>query len=604
MAHTPNTMSSDSDSEDGLAESEEYIRTEIERFKAEDSGVSGLARGNNQLVYDSSTIRKEQDSSKEYEKKMALLQKGMEVTYDNFAKAKKDGARSGISKREHVMTDISGLLPPGYNPKLESHGHMNKKLRLPKPPPGSKQKRSTQRPVKNASLVTSRQNSKISVGEMSGRDVSSSRPHSKAPSVADLSEGSVVASVNSGNQSPVEGAANNDDGYTGEEEEELDIKIDYLALQQEEEGKKMAHMIMEKEKVLTLVKHVFACDFLVKVFPKYRALRHMHHSAAIRLQYFHRMHVVRFVKKKHWSRVGWPMLFIIKTRLLQKRIAAKKIATFVQECQHIPYVSIMKSFFNRIRKCNFLVRGFVSVNRARGILINKYWIKTEEKIRKKLAVKEAKRAAQLKKEQTERMLANAARSAKRGKPGVHAQWLEKEIEVKTMLMRSDIVQQQYRVSVSKAAAAIHETDHAADGGVGDELNDNSGSPAKKTEIINFDKIDDDKRLDVIKHMITSKRRTHIRNIVAEDNERARTRGVVSESAALKFIKAQGAKSAAASEEINNIMTAGLNYIGDSTAADYDRHRSFLCLRDTNLGDSWYNIIEREVLEDIERKKSL
>ena len=52
-----------------------------------------------------------------------------------------------------------------------------------------------------------------------------------------------------------------------------------------------------------------------------------------------------------------------------------------------------------------------------------------------------------------RLLENAATAGKRQKQSIHAQWLEKEAEVKQMFIRSDLIQQQHR------AFAINSSSH-------------------------------------------------------------------------------------------------------------------------------------------------
>lgn len=580
---------------DDLAEAEGFdIREEIQRLRdimeqRNQAVQTAKGKGGGDSSLDAMAAQPPSAAVPSHVKRRSeALEKGMSVAYHNFTAVRNQSGAviRAASKREVKGIDVSHLLPKGYDPKTDPDA-----LGTPRPPKSSSGRRSGARPgKKGASSAGSREErGKSAAPRPPGGRKSGVFPRGGAQGGAP--EAALKAAEVENKEEEVAPPARN---HEAEEEERAAA---FKLLSAEQQAQQLAADRRQRwRQYLSLVS---AAAYVAKLQARYLQLREHVMPAVRRLQHFARVHVKAFLFRKFWGEVQWPMRCRIKMRVFRKQQATACIAHFLKEHLVKSPQYHMKMFMGRVRQCNVLIKGFLSVCSARKELMQRYWIKTETAIRKRIAIREKKLLIKLKQEQKERMLAGAkVGGAGKSAGSIHAKWLAKQAEIAAILARSEVVQSQARSSIAPTLRVLHEEPQP---GEGEEASVSTVSqPAKERDEVNYDVLDEHVRDRIISATISDKRRQHIGNVVRDGLERARTRGMVDEADVHAFVKARGAAHRGSLVVLNNKMTDGLFRLNQRSGdRDLPRLRGgFLMLTDPEIGASWYKVVHDAVMADV------
>lgn len=494
------------------------------------------------------------------------LKRAMLRAYRNYKKEVRIGA--GSEKKGPQVVDAMALLPPGYKPP-------KKKVKQPtKPQPPTWGRRPSNPSLRKSNSRTTVENTKLCERTS---EKSAASPH-MGPALVDMAPVHI------------------DDMTNKSEEIERKYKEtqDQMSAALEQSKIKRAKDLLMYVVCLRYTKSLEAVNQkLSRVFMK----------AVRRVQRFIREDVDAHRKRRHWATIMFPLKFLLRCRIFRKRKAVKVITLFANECASSRTLYIMKKFTRSVKQCLGHVRDFLDVNQARVVLLKKYWEKTEFAIRRRRDIADRKEARRLKAEMERRLLENAATAGKRQKQSIHAQWLEKEAEVKQMLVRSDLIQQQHRASLRAIAVAVGEE-------VGDPKDKEEASPSPthkpKAPVITYDMISPEKVNRIIRLNLKLKRAAHVQNVVRDARAKANARGNVSTADVKDLLKAQKRgenEGEAALREIEQHMLKGLNRVNDSTRVDFEERPQFHVLTGKKLGKSWHAIVEEAIEQDIIDKRT-
>ena len=493
------------------------------------------------------------------------LKRAMLRAYRNYGIEFRSGAHN--EKKGPKVVDAMALLPPGYKPPKKK----SKQPTKPQPPTWGR------RPSK-PSLRGNNTHMTIEDSQSGGKssEDSAASPH-MGPVLVDL----VPVHI-----------------------DDMTNKSDEIQRKYKETQDQMSAALEQSKikRAKDLLMYVVCLRYTKSLEAVNQKLLPVYIKAVHRVQRFIREDVDAYRKRKHWATITFPLKFLLKCRIFRKRRAAKIVAFFATECASSRTVYVLKKFTRSVKKCLDYVRSFLLVNRARVQLLKRYWEKTEFHIRRRRDIADRKEARRLKAEMERRLLENAATAGKRQKQSIHAQWLEKEAEVKQMLIRSDLIQQQHRASLRSIAAAI------AEGGNPEEKEDNPLSTVTqkaKTPVATYDMISAEKVHRIIRENLRLKRAVHVSNVVREARAKANARGNVSTGDVKRLLQAQkegSIEGEAALQEIEKHMLKGLNRVNNSTRVDFEEKPRFHVLTGVGLGKSWHSIVEDAIEQDIIDKR--
>ena len=530
-------------------------------------------------------------------KRKEALDRGMKVAYKNFTAI--NPVSGPVMKQQYHSINVWDYLPDGYDPRKD------------KPvPPKSRARRSGTRPGHKTSnkIAMPQRPAAAKHTELQTFQRAMFRP--EVAKIEDIETSRFGISPNPGKVEDSHRAENvleKQVEHCIEDEEEtqrarLELEKDQQLLRDTNEQKAREQAAMHTRVMRALVALPSVCCYFTRLRASFRRLRLQRESCALRMQYFYRHHVKRYLTAKYWGSVQWPLRFIIKSRILRKRTAARRLAVFLADYDKVPIYVHVHHFFKRVRSSMRHVRNFLATNRARKELIERMWARQEMQVRKHLAVKEAKLVEKLKREQKERILAQVSRNKNgKGVGNTHAKWLAKQEEVNLMLSRADVVQGQYRSSVRTTDHFLH-ADQDYDAEASECTPEKNSSVPKALVEENFACMDPKERYEIITQLIARKRRRHIVNVMEDSDERSRTRGIVTCHDVRSFLKEQVApqrsKRRSSLVHMTGCMTEGLHRINDM-ARDQDLprvKRGFLMLTDQNLGPSWNRLIYDNIVK--------
>lgn len=491
------------------------------------------------------------------------LKKAMLRAYRNYRKESRSSTRS--EKKGPQVVDAMALLPPGYKPPKKKA----KELTKPQPPTWG---RRPSNPSRRNSRTTSEntQSNEKSAEPAAG-------PSHMGPALVDMAPVQI-------------------DDLTGKSEE---IQRKY----RETQDQMSAALEQSKiKRVKDLLMYVVCLRHSKTLEIVYAKLSPVYMKAVRRVQRFIREDVDAHRKRRHWATVVFPLKFMLRCRIYRKRRAAKIVSLFANECASSKTQYIMKKFTRSVKQCLAHVRSFLEVNQARVVMLKKYWEKTEFAIRRRRDIADRKEARRLKAEMERRLLENATSAGKRQKLSIHAQWLEKEAEVKQILVRSDLIQQQHRASLRAIGVAIGEEIDES----GKECVREEGAPQKpKTQVNPYDMIDASKVDRIIRDNLKVKRAAHVDNVVRDARAKANARGNVSTADVKNLLRAHkhgDQQGQDALRAIEKHMLKGLNRVNDATRIDFEEKPQFHVLTGRDLGRSWHSIVEESIEQDIIDKR--
>jgi hypothetical protein len=549
------------------------------------------------------------------------LETGMAVAYAHYAAESHN--RGPVVKIGPPPIDVREFLPEGYDPRTDRSLQLSRAVR-PGRSSGTarhkalhkhKQNLTTGKNAEEAGVIAS----DAAMGDATKKGSSTSSTSTPAPAQAQRAPKAPVGPKKSGTTGR-RSVVNLDAAPAGAD---VQLEPDVSAVQEEprpdgqnaEAGMFGNSVLPKLQRAQLFATLQPAARYMAALHKRYLRLRAVHLRAARRLQRFYRTRVAVVALLRHWSGRTWPLRFVLNIRIRRKRRAILVLAKTLYENLGNSRLAIMRRYTRRVEKCKRYMRGFLDVLHARREAVRRLWERTEQAVRKRIAVRERKLAAKLKLEQRERMLASAALGP-RSAGSIHAKWLSKQAEVGAILARSELVQSAYRSSaaatnrllVAHGMGEVGGADADADGGEVSALPDAAVAvPAVAT--IDFDIVDPAERGALINGAIANKRRQHIEAIDRDSAERSRARGMVGLADVRSYVKARGATHQGSLLQIGAKMTEGLHRLSTQsswvTNGGLPRAKNgFLMLTDGDLGPSWAKVINDAVLADIAAKKAL
>ncbi len=530
-------------------EDEEFynVKDEAINLKTQHEGDGHVIESINPRDY--ATVDKVLEAQKKRAiKELGDLKKGMLNAYTNYRV--EQNSRTRMESKGAAVIDGMALLPPGYKPPRKRKSEKKK----PKPPTWGS--RSTSAPT------SARQHFQLSAV------VNTDQQLRAGPALVDMS------------------AVNIEDMTAKQDEIEQKYRESQLQM-------KVNLEIDKVNRVKNLLRYLVWVRYLKAYVPVHAQISRIYLWAVKRIQAFARKEVRQRRQARHFATVKFPVRFLLYCRIYRKRRATQVIRAFAQECAVAPYVYTIKKFTERVKKCVEYVRSFVKITLARRKMIKILWEKTEFHIRQKIDLAEKKEAKRLKAEMEQRMLQSANKAGKRQKESIHAQWLRQEAEVTQILGRSDLIQKQHRTTLRVIAGVLDENDGGEDR--------DSGSPAKKKTVEEFDRVDDDTITSIIAKHVRIKRAAHVNNVINEAKRRAAERGMVGVQDVKNMLLDMKFGDGSVLQRIEAHQLSGLHRVVNTTAIDFEDRPSFMPLTGKELGQSWYSIVEEAVHADIKSK---
>mmetsp|Transcript_4907 Transcript_4907/g.7481 ORF Transcript_4907/g.7481 Transcript_4907/m.7481 type:complete len:648 (+) Transcript_4907:169-2112(+) len=294
-----------------------------------------------------------------------------------------------------------------------------------------------------------------------------------------------------------------------------------------------------------------------------------------------------------------PRLFLRYLKRFQRRMATRRIATFLIEFSSMQSSTIVKKFLVCVRKAQVFVRQSLQVKRARHLLLTLYWERTERSIRKQLEDQEKVTMARLQKERMARM-----RSGENS--NVHDKWNLTHQQVIALFNhmdgveahRANTIQQMNNDAAASKRLAIQQIKQQQD------------------SVIFQDAVSEELRNRIIEKYVSYKRHLHLKKGSSSttnsksghhSNIQASRSSAVNVKTAKKFLQNSGCEKELLQRQLAD---AGVQIDADKEVRRrkgvrrYVPHSPFLCLTDPELGKPWKTIIEEVVREDIVKKKKI
>lgn len=485
------------------------------------------------------------------------LVKQMTLVYSEYnAALTKSSAVS--NKKTPSMIDISGLLPPGWTPKMDI---------LTPQPPQWKIRPSKSRPVRKVDRSKQQAANPMNQGDST-------------------TEESTLLTLQS----------NQDCGNDGESHAPVtDLESSKLATQRYNEAKNDAHKF--------LIQFISAAAYCKRLHSTFSAVFNRKVRASCAIQRWARGKLKEKSIRKFFRNMRWPLFIIVNIRVFRKNAAANKMLWFLREYARMATCIKLKQSMSKIRVAQEKIRGFVAICRARIRVLTIFWVKEEARVRKLLYQRDRKIALRLKYDAIKRMMDREKQQ--KGHYNIHTIWAQKKQAVQSLLSHCDIVQQNYRKNYESSREALRLNDSPPEDKNRTQNRPSDGTKGKQSRN-EMESIAEDERESIIAKHIKAKRMLHVAILTREQIERKQPK-VISEEVCRGLIQARTkAQTALALDAIDNVIFS--KYSIGSAAADEEQPEkaapvnAFLCLTDARLGSSWKKIVEESVKRDIESRK--
>lgn len=386
------------------------------------------------------------------------------------------------------------------------------------------------------------------------------------------------------------------------------------------------------EKILTLIKILKFCQNSKRYVLYLKAEACGRQKFARKLQRWYRdaMH-----RRHEWNLAAMPAVFMRFLKKYQKKLAVKRITTFLREYTSIHSHSIIKSFLKCVRKAQVYIRETIRVKRARVLLLTLYWDRCERAYRKGIEDQDRETNARSQRERLARI--NMTLASPSGPGDVHGRWGMTHKQVVSLLHHMDSVDGQ-RAHLLRETGARNRpgSNRTASPSLvaSPSLSQIQFQPSGLSWIgpggTQQDVVDPLLKKQIIEKYLSYKRSLHLKrdtsslalSVVQQGLGQGHGLGLgggIEDTATIRLVKrflTLEEESSSIKQTTKEILERQLSGAGvpieeeegggrkRKSALRIFRRRPFLCLTDPSLGKSWKHIIEEVVRDDILRKKKL
>lgn len=325
------------------------------------------------------------------------------------------------------------------------------------------------------------------------------------------------------------------------------------------------------------------------------------------------------LRNRAYHLAAMPPIFMKFLKNYQRKLAVRKIITFLKEYSTLHSHLIIKKFMSCVRQAQVFIRGMIRIKKARVLLITLYWEKVEKNYRKQIEDQEREAFARQQRERMARINTGASSD-------VHGRWGMTHKQVISLFSHMDTVEI-HRANILRETGSSSRSSRLR----------NPSTLVSATTTVLSDTVDPVYRQGIIEKYLSYKRSLHLKKGTksphlsraaspahAEVEEFAQP--FADDAFNIKLIK----KFIHGSVGTESLSKIGVDETGVKTSrellerqlaaagvaidTDHDlgrkrraakrvfRRRPLLCLTDPTLGKPWKQIIEEVVREDIIRKK--
>jgi hypothetical protein len=328
------------------------------------------------------------------------------------------------------------------------------------------------------------------------------------------------------------------------------------------------------------------------------------------------------LRNRAYHLAAMPPIFMRFLKHYQKKLAVRKIITFLREYSTVHSHLIVKRFMVCVRQAQVFIREMLRVKRARIYLITLYWEKIEKNYRKQIEDQERETFARQQRERMARINTGASSD-------VHGRWGMTHKQVVALFSHMDTVEI-HRANILRETGSPSRSSRLR----------NASSLLTATTTVLSDTVDPSYRQRIIEKYVSYKRSLHLKKGTksphhsratspagegSEDSLQPFSDDALNIKLIKRFIHAGNGPSDglpkigaddAGVRTNRELLERQLAAAGVAIETDHDpgkkrrtamrvfRKRPFLCLTDPTLGKAWRQIIEEVVREDIVRKKRL